>query len=645
MINSEIAIQKKSRFTAFEYLIGFLVILSILVMSVTAFTYSKNTDVILSLTEDLIDQINNRVIQKTTNYLFTAVDMTELSSKVAGEGKTSLIDNPSLNSVMINVLILHPQLTMFNIANERGDFLMQKRMADGTIGTKIIDRSGRKPKVTWKYRDQLGMVIKEENIQEDIDPRKYPWYIGAKEKQGLYWSDVYIFNTGKIPGITASAPVRGNNGKLMGIFGLDIPLIEISNFLEELGKEIEGKKSGKTAIAFIVNSKGDLVAYPDITQSMIKDGEDKFRSRKVSELELNPPIVQESYKYYSETKVGKFTFELEGKGYIASYRPFPDTFEKDWTIGLVVPEDDYIGAIKESNNLMLTVSVLISLSGLFVVVFLLRIKKRLDKNNILINTQKDQLEVKNSYIQKELDMGHQVQSFLIPPTELDLGWVQVSGICYNSLDLGGDFFRIYKKSEDSFSATLGDVSGKGVGSALITTAAVSLFNQAFAKNISVSDVIGEVNSNLSSMLEMKRRSKLKFFVTSAFFSIIRKKNKMEMQICNAGHLPIIIYRDNEFIQFHENSLALGIMKDSEYNAKSLELKVGDLLIIYSDGAIEQVNPNNEQFGIERLQSLISDNSQLPPKDLTEKIYSEVSKYANGEAQSDDLTLVVVKIQT
>lgn len=106
-----------------------------------------------------------------------------------------------------------------------------------------------------------------------------------------------------------------------------------------------------------------------------------------------------------------------------------------------------------------------------------------------------------------------------------------------------------------------------------------------------------------------------------------------MQICNAGHLPIIIYRDNEFIQFHENSLALGIMKDSEYNAKSLELKVGDLLIIYSDGAIEQVNPNNEQFGIERLQSLISDNSQLPPKDLTEKIYSEVSKYANGEAQT------------
>ena len=270
--------------------------------------------------------------------------MTELSSKVAGEGKTSLIDNPSLNSLMINILILHPQLTMFNIANERGDFLMQKRMTDGTIGTKLIDRSGRKSKVTWQYRDQMGKVIKEENIQENFDPRKYPWYIGAKEKQGLFWSDVYIFYTGKIPGITASAPVHGNDGKLMGIFSLDIPLIEISNFLEDLRKEIQDKKFGKTAVAFIVNSKGDLVAYPDITQPMIKEGDDKFRSRKVLELEANPPFVQESYKHHEETRDSKFTVEVEGKRYIASYKKFPDTFEKDWTIGLVVPEGDYIGA-------------------------------------------------------------------------------------------------------------------------------------------------------------------------------------------------------------------------------------------------------------------------------------------------------------
>ena len=375
---------KKFNQSSFEIIFFSLTFLVLSVMAVTAFTYYKNSRAILSLTEDLIDQINNRVIQKTTSYLFTAVDMTELSSKVAGEGAKTLLENQGLNSLMINILVLHPQLTMFNIGNERGDFLQQKRMSDGTIATKTIDRSKKDPKVTWKYRDQSGKVIKEESIQEKYDPRERPWYIGAKEKDSLFWSDVYIFNTGKIPGITASAPVRAGNGELMGIFGLDIPLIEISNFLEDLRKEIQDKKFGKTAIAFIVNSKGDLVAYPDITQPMIKEGEDKFRSRKVLELEVNPPIVQESYKHFAETQDTKFTIEIDGKRYIASYKKFPDTFEKDWTIGLVVPEDDYIGAIKETNKLMLTISIVILGIAMGLALILNRIKKALNARNEFI---------------------------------------------------------------------------------------------------------------------------------------------------------------------------------------------------------------------------------------------------------------------
>ncbi|HNL74227.1 MAG TPA: adenylate/guanylate cyclase domain-containing protein, partial [Leptospiraceae bacterium] len=375
---------KKFNQSSFEIIFFSLTFLVLSVMGVTGFTYYKNSTAILSLTEDLIDQINNRVIQKTTSYLFTAVDMTELSSKVAGEGANSILDNQGLNSLMINILILHPQLTMFNIGNERGDFLMQKRWTDGTIATKTIDRSKKDPVVKWKYRDQTGKIIKEEVVQEDYDPRKRPWYIGAKEKSGLFWSDVYIFATGKIPGITASAPVKDGEGNLMGIFGLDIPLIEISNFLEDLRKEIQDKKYGKTAIAFIVNSKGDLVAYPDVTQPMIKGEDGNLRSRKVKELEVNPPIVQDSYEKFIQEKQTKFTFETGGKRYIASYKKFPDNFEKDWTIGLVVPEDDYIGAIKETNDLMLTISIVILCIAMVLALILNRIKKALNARNEFI---------------------------------------------------------------------------------------------------------------------------------------------------------------------------------------------------------------------------------------------------------------------
>ena len=407
---------KKFNEFSFEIIFFSLTFLVSAVLAVTAYSYYKNSNAILELTEDLIEQINKRVIQTTTNYLFTAVDMTELSSKVAGEGAESILGNQGLNSLMINVLRLHNQLTMFNIGNESGDFVMQKRMEDGSIATKNIDRQNKEiSKTTWTYRDPTGKTIKTEiDPLDNYDPRERPWYKGAKEKNSLFWSDVYIFNTGKVPGITASSPVI-SNGKLIGIFGLDIPLIEISNFLIELQKEIQDKKNiktgvGKTAIAFIINSKGDIVAYPDVTQPMIKIGND-YRSRKIDELEEQTPIVKESYKFHKANNDDpKFNFEVLGKKYIASYKKFPESFGKDWTIGLVVPEDDYIGAIKETNKLMLTISTVILLIAMGLAFILNRIKKALNLRNQFIK------DTFGRYLSDEI-----VSTILETPKGLSLG--------------------------------------------------------------------------------------------------------------------------------------------------------------------------------------------------------------------------------
>jgi adenylate cyclase len=455
---------KKFNQYSFEIIFFSLTFLVTSVMGVTAYSYVHNSGAILSLTEDLIEQINKRVIQKTTNYLFTAVDMTELSSKVASEGKQSILDNPSLNSLMINVLKLHSQLTMFNIGNEDGDFVQQKRMDDGTIATKYIDRTKKdKAITTWEYRDNTGKVIKTEiNPNETYDPRERPWYKGAKESGSLFWSDVYIFSTGKVPGITASSPVS-HNGKLIGIFGLDIPLIELSKFLTELRSEIQDQKKGKTAIAFIVNSKGDLVAYPDITQPMIKVG-DQYRSRKIEEIESNPPIVQESYKHHKANNDDpKFNFTVDGKKYIASYKKFPETFSKDWTIGLVVPEDDYIGAIKETNKLNLIISTIILLIAMGLAFILNRIKKALNQRNEFIkNTFGRYLsdEIVNTILEtpKGLSLGGEKREVTIMMTDLR-GFTSISErlpaekcvqMINNYLDVMTDVILKYQGTIDEF---------------------------------------------------------------------------------------------------------------------------------------------------------------------------------------------------
>ncbi|MCX7999394.1 MAG: hypothetical protein N3A69_10670, partial [Leptospiraceae bacterium] len=162
---------------SFEIILACLSILVFSVMGVTAYTYVTNKRAIIGLTEEIIDQINQRVFQNAKNYLMTAVDMTELSSKITGEGVENLENNPRLDNLMIAILKLHPQLKNFEIGNEKGDFLMQRREDDGTISTKTMTRKNGKLEVKWKYRDTKGNVVREEVIEnDDYDHRKRPWY-------------------------------------------------------------------------------------------------------------------------------------------------------------------------------------------------------------------------------------------------------------------------------------------------------------------------------------------------------------------------------------------------------------------------------------------------------------------------------------
>jgi hypothetical protein len=119
---------------------------------------------------------------------------------------------------------------------------MHVKHPDGSIATNIIDRSSDVPKLTWIYRKPDGTIDRiEEQTFDGFDPRERPWYEGAKQTQQRFWSDVYIFHTSRSPGITASYPII-KQGKVLGAFGLDIPLEDLSVFV--------GKRAGCDRCAF-----------------------------------------------------------------------------------------------------------------------------------------------------------------------------------------------------------------------------------------------------------------------------------------------------------------------------------------------------------------------------------------------------------
>lgn len=397
---------------SFEIIFFSLSILVLAVMLVSGYSYVNNKKAIESLSEELIDEINQLVFQESKNYLMTAVDMTELSSRISSEGLETLDNNPRLDSLMINILSLHGQLLNFEIGNEEGNFLMQRREKNGTISTKLIKRTGENVQVKWKYRDMEGKISETEDPKDKYDPRTRPWYQGAKTAGELFWTDVYVFATDKSPGLTASSPVYNKDKKLVGIFGLDIPLRTISEFLKKLKEDLKEKSIGESSIIFIVNDKGEVIAYPDPEVPMIMSvSENKLVPRKMDQLE-NADHVIASYKQHLQDKdKSKFNIDINGVRYIASYRRFKkEEFNKDWTIGLVVPEDDLIGPIKKTNNLLIGISIAILLGAMVLGVILLQIKKSLDMKSRFIK------ETFGKYLSDEI-----VSTILESPAGMQLG--------------------------------------------------------------------------------------------------------------------------------------------------------------------------------------------------------------------------------
>jgi adenylate cyclase len=359
----------------FNIIFAGLSLMACAILLLVWYSYKNNSDAIMDLTEDLINQNNMTIAEKVTRYLIPASLMVELSSRLTGGEVKELSENTSLNAIMVEILRLYPQLSMFNIGNQSGSFLMQWRREDGSISTKLVDRQstempeGRESRVTWIHRTPEG-EIKEtyEDPKDNYDPRVRPWYKGALDSEKKFWSGVYIFYTEKIPGITASYPVYDDQGVPQGVAALDIPLEELSAFMAD-------QRIGKTGITFIINKKSELVAYPDPSVPVFSEG-GVLRPRRVAEVENL--AVTTSYQQYLVSQKQKFVFALDGKNYIASYSRLPTQLEQDnWIIGVVVPEEEMIGAIIKSNYLMLLISVAMVMGILLFSLILIQVKRAL----------------------------------------------------------------------------------------------------------------------------------------------------------------------------------------------------------------------------------------------------------------------------
>jgi class 3 adenylate cyclase len=336
--------------------IAFVIITIAALLAITAYSYFSNRRDALALSADVLAAIERRIAGELEAFLAPIEDTVRLTTTFLENAGFNIDNRDLLETLAFNVLANLSQVTNFIVADTGGNFLMVARQVDGSLHTKIIDRSAAAPQVTWIRRDPEGTVVDEQtSVDDSYDPRNRPWYIGAVENGVLHWTDFYIFFASQTHGTTISLPIMGQNDERLGVFGLDIELKEISAFLDTL-------RIGKSGEAIIIDEEGYIVAHPEIKKMVKKEG-DVFKPILVEE--LGNPILNRAYSRFLIEGHGHRDLVVDDRRYLSTAFLMPQKTGLDLSVFVFVPENDFVGFVARNNrNILLLSAVVVVLAAI-----------------------------------------------------------------------------------------------------------------------------------------------------------------------------------------------------------------------------------------------------------------------------------------
>jgi serine phosphatase RsbU (regulator of sigma subunit) len=242
---------------------------------------------------------------------------------------------------------------------------------------------------------------------------------------------------------------------------------------------------------------------------------------------------------------------------------------------------------------------------------------------------------------KDLEGAKDVQQAFFPPQSFSIPCLSTETFYQPARGIGGDYYDFLSLSGGRWGIAIGDVSGKGIGAALLMASLqASLRAQALHRHLDLPAIIGGVN-------HLVHESSPTALFASLFYAEYEPASR-RLQYVNAGHNPPIIVRPRtqccELFHLRAQAVPIGIYAEVQFEATQFQLAKDDILVAYTDGITEAANPSGQLWGVERLESLLRSCSRIAPWEIVERILAEVSDFANDEPQRDDVTLVVMKVQ-
>ena len=534
--------------------------------------------------------------------------------------------------------------------------------------------------------DCSGVKFDESGKIKPIAVRQRPWYTGAVEKQGLYYTEVEKDTFTDRIGIVCSLPIYVD-GELVCVVGADL-------FLNTMAEAVEASEDAYGGFVCIINQAGHVIFSPE------KEG--VFQVQNSAEAEdLRDSGYPELAQFVEEAMKGKTDVQLVHVGDRACYMSACPMDTVGWSLVSVIDEaavreptvmmqnqyqainEEAMGGFEDNiRRALQTLIVLLLVIVALAIAAALTVAKRIVKplntitervaalggNNLRFRMEDvyrtgDEIEVlaeafsnlsgktlqyveeiKNVTAEKErigaeLGMAKAIQASQLPhlfPAFPDRGEFDIYATMTPAKEVGGDFYDFFLLDDDHIGLVIADVAGKGVPAALFMMVSRLLIRNRLQSGESPSMALANVNDQLMEGNEAE------MFVT-VWLAVLEISTGKGV-VSNAGHEhPVLRRADGQYeLVKYRHSPAVAIFPDMAYEEHTFELHPGDSIFVYTDGVVEASNENEELFGTKRLLEALNKEPGAAPEQILHNVRDEIIGFVDEAEQFDDVTMMCLQ---
>jgi sigma-B regulation protein RsbU (phosphoserine phosphatase) len=246
-------------------------------------------------------------------------------------------------------------------------------------------------------------------------------------------------------------------------------------------------------------------------------------------------------------------------------------------------------------------------------------------------------------MQREIEIAREVQERLFPQEMPSIPGITIAGACRPAHAVGGDYYDVISLGDELLGLAIGDVSGKGISAALLMASLrASLRGMTLYGSGDLAQMMQKVNRLVYEASASNRYA--------TFFFAVYDTAAKDLRFVNAGHNPPIIVRRHsnqtlEILKLEAGGPVIGLLPHISYTEASIKLERGDLVLMYTDGISEAMNPDDEEWGERRMTDAAKTAHDKPAPEVLSSVFRDADAFINGAVQHDDMTVLVMVLES